>query len=102
MRATFIFLFTLAVATDLFAGNVVSCRVPIRDSLVNSQIHRCVLKIPNAKIRDIVKIKNEYGFLVAKGSVIKKTGDYITIEVFDLSEPVDESSIGSVVLQTNN
>lgn len=67
------------VAVNSYAGSVHSCREysKKRDkSNNNKQDTKCVVKMSDAKVGDLVEIRNKSNYIVAEGRVVGRHGRY--------------------------
>ena len=83
-------LVAMFLATSAFAGNVISCRVPIKNFLRAEKLQHCLAELPAAHVGNTVVIQNEYGFEVARGTVVAMHGSIAVIETPRISEPISQ------------
>lgn len=85
-----------------FAGSVHSCKTSYQRVGTTQDIRKvthCVLDISEGSVGDVVEIKNQYNYIIATGSIVRKKGRHTIVVLKDIFKQVKS---GYPVIVRNN
>ncbi|MBQ47952.1 MAG: hypothetical protein CMP10_10945 [Zetaproteobacteria bacterium] len=106
MKLNYILLLALmGWSPSLDAGTVHSCKNIYRKvgkSKETKKLVKCVMKLPEGNIGDIVEVKNQSNYIIATGKILKRRGQYVSVILTDVIKTVRSQDLVSVRNQDSN